>query len=111
VIGIYFLVTGFIEFVFVTATIRTLAYIVPSNVIQMIPRLLGIVLMITGVVSFLLAWGLMTGKVWAWRAALIFVIVGAIANLLSFHLIGVVIDAIIVYYLTRPTVKQFFTKP
>jgi hypothetical protein len=49
--------------------------------------------------------------VWAWRAALIFVILGVIVNLLSFHLIGVVIDAVIVYYLTRSTVKQFFTKP
>jgi len=110
VIGIYFLVTGFNDFVHVTATIRTLTYFVPSSVIQMIPRLLGVALMITGVVSLLLAWGLWTGKAWAWRLALIFVIVGAIVNLLSFHLIGVVIDAVIVYYLTRPTVKQSFTK-
>jgi lysylphosphatidylglycerol synthetase-like protein (DUF2156 family) len=110
VIGIYFLVTGFSEF-FVTATIRTLAYYIPSSIIPIIPRLLGMMLVIIGIVSLLLAWGLMTGKVWAWGAALIFVILGAIVNLLSFHLIGVVIDAVIVYYLTRSAVKQFFTKP
>jgi hypothetical protein len=30
--------------------------------------------------------------------------------LMSFHVIGIIIDAVIIYYLTRPNVKQFFTK-
>ena len=108
--GVFSLVTGISEF-FVAAIIRGLGgYGIPSDVIRMIPSVVGTVLIIIGLVSLLLAWGLWTGKGWAWMVALIFAILSIIVSLISFHLIKLVIDAIIVYYLTRPNVKKFFKK-
>ena len=108
--GIYYLVTGFGDFV-ATAIIRTLAGSgIPSDILPLISRSVGAVLLIFGLVSLLLAWGLWTGKGWARMIALVIAILSIIASLISFHLIGVVIDGIIIYYLTRPNVKQFFTK-
>ena len=109
IVGVYYLVTGFGEF-FASAIIGSLARSgISSDLIPMIPRALGTVLLIFGLVSLLLAWGLWTGKGWARTVALVFAILGIILSLISFHIIGLVIDAIIVYYLTRPNVKKFFT--
>jgi hypothetical protein len=109
-VGIYYLATGFAE-LFVAATIRSLSYFgIPSSGMAMIPRVLGTALIIIGLVSLVVAWGLWTGKRWARMCALIFAILSIILSLISFHIIGLVIDVIIVYYLTRPNVKQFFTK-
>ncbi len=108
--AVYYLVTGFGEFI-ATSIFRTLMRSgIPSDIIPLIPRFVGAVLIIFGLVSLLLAWGLWTGKGWARMTALVFAILSIIMSLISFHLIGLVIDVIIIYYLTRPNVKQFFTK-
>ena len=108
--GVYYLATGFGDFV-ATSIIRTLAGSgIPSDILPLISRSVGAVLLIFGLASLLLAWGLWTGKGWARLIALVIAILSIIASLISFHLIGVVIDGIIIYYLTRPNVKQFFTK-
>jgi len=108
--GVYYLATGFGDFV-ATSIIRTLAGSgIPSDILPLISRSVGAVLLIFGLASLLLAWGLWTGKGWARMIALVIAILSIIASLISFHLIGVVIDGIIIYYLTRPNVKQFFTK-
>jgi uncharacterized membrane protein (DUF2068 family) len=110
IVGVYYLVTGFGEFI-AGSIIRTLARSgISPDIMHSIPRFLGAVLMILGLVSIILAWGLWTGKGWARLTALVFAILSIIASLLSFHIIGFVIDVIIIYYLTRPNVKQFFTK-
>jgi len=109
-VGIYYLITGFGEFV-AAAVIRSLALSgITHDVMAMIPRVLGTMLMIVGLLSILLAWGIWTGKGWARMVALVFAIVAIILSLISLHFVGLVIDVIIVYYLTRPNVKQFFTK-
>jgi hypothetical protein len=108
--GVYYLVTGFGE-ITAASIIGTLARSgIPSDIIPLIPRFLGVLLIIFGLVSLLLAWGLWTGKGWARMTALVFAILSIIVSLISFHIIGLVIDIIIVYYLTRSNVKQFFTK-
>lgn len=109
-VGVYYLITGFGEFV-AAAVIRSLALSgITHDVMAMIPRVLGTMLMIVGLLSILLAWGIWTGKGWARMVALVFAIVAIILSLISLHFVGLVIDVIIVYYLTRPNVKQFFTK-
>jgi len=109
-VGVYYLITGFGEFV-AAAVIRSLALSgITHDVMAMIPRVLGTILMIVGLLSILLAWGIWTGKGWARMVALVFAIVAIILSLISLHFVGLVIDVIIVYYLTRPNVKQFFTK-
>ena len=105
--GVYYLVTGFAEFT--SAIIRSLT--LSDNTMHLIHSVLGIMLIIVGLLSILLAWGLWTGKGRARMIALVFAILAIILGLIPpFHIIGLVIEAIIVYYLTRPNVKQFFTK-
>jgi len=110
IIGVYYLVTGFAEFT--SAIIRSLTLSsYPYETIHLIHSILGTMLIIVGLISILLAWGLWTGKGWARMVALVFAILGIIMDLIPpFHIIGLVIEAVIVYYLTRPNVKQFFTK-
>jgi hypothetical protein len=109
-VGVYYLITGFSEFL-TAAIIRSLALSgIAPDILPMIPRVLGVMLIIVGLLSILLAWGIWRGKGWARMAALVFAILAIILSLISFHILGLVIDVIIVYYLTRPNVKKFFTK-
>lgn len=110
IVGIYYLATGFSDYI-AGHIIRTLARSgIPLGIIPLIPRLLGVALIIMGLASLLLAWGLWTGKGWARLTALVFAILSIIVSLLSFHLLGPIIDIIIIYYLTRLNVKRFFSQ-
>ena len=71
---------------------------------------LGGLSLIVGLLSFIFAWGIWNGKGWAWTLTLIFTILGLIGALISFNIISLLIDVIILYYLTRPQVKAFFGK-
>ena len=102
--GVYYLVTGFSVSIY--RTLIRLAFGIAS--IDSI--FVGAALIIIGLVSLFLAWGLWTGKGWARMTALVFAILSLIVSLISRNLFGLIIDLIIVYYLTRPNVKQFFTK-
>ncbi|MDH3313746.1 MAG: hypothetical protein OEM28_11460 [Nitrosopumilus sp.] len=63
-----------------------------------------------GAVSFLMAWGLLKGKSWAWTITLILTIISLIFDLPSMNIIGLIIDIVILYYLFRPHVKAYFGK-
>ena len=102
--GVYYLAIGISASIYLT--LARLSFGIPP----IDSRFVGAVLIIIGLVSLLLAWGLWTGKGWARMTALVFAILSIIASLISRHLIIIVIDIIIIYYLTRPNVKQFFTK-
>jgi uncharacterized membrane protein (DUF2068 family) len=74
----------------------------------------GGILIILGLLSFVVTYGLWTGKGWAWRIALILSIVGivfgavSIAEGLTGSIIGIIINLIVIYYLTRPYVRAYF---
>lgn len=70
----------------------------------------GGVLVALGLASFVLAWGLLQGKSWAWTLTLILTIIAVIFDLPSLNVIGLIIEAIILYYLFRPHVKAYFGK-
>jgi hypothetical protein len=78
----------------------------------MIVLVIAIILLILGLISFLLAYGLWTGKGWAWTLTLIFSIIGILLGLVSLPtgIITILINVLILYYLTRPHVKAFFGK-
>ena len=80
--------------------------------LEMIALVAAIVLLIFGLISLLLAYGLWTGKGWAWTLTFIFSIIGILLGLVSlpFGIITIFIDALILYYLTRSHVKAFFGK-
>jgi len=76
--------------------------------------IIGGILIVIGLLDLGFAWGLWTGKGWAWILALIFAILGIIGSVLSLvrgglgAIVILLLDAVIVYYLTRPNVKAFF---
>lgn len=68
------------------------------------------ILVAIGIASFAMAWGLLGGKPWAWTATLVLTIISVIFELAAANIIGLIIDAIVLYYLFRPHVKAFFGK-
>jgi ABC-type Mn2+/Zn2+ transport system permease subunit len=75
--------------------------------------LLGGVFIIAGLVAFLLAYGFWTGRGWAWILGIIFSIVGIVLGVVSLlgnsaSIVGILINILIIYYLTRTHVKEWF---
>ncbi len=89
---------------------------VPLNLFRGILSVVGVVLMFVSILYLGLAYGLWTGKGWAWWISLILAGLGIIGSLLSLvrgrivSILILVLDVIIVYYLFRPNVKAFFHK-
>jgi len=69
---------------------------------------------IVGLIYLLIAWGLWTGQGWAWIVTLIFTILGLIGSVIALiaivGIVPLVINILMLYYLTRPHVKAFFGK-
>jgi len=65
-----------------------------------------------GVIGLVSAWGLWTGRGWAWILAIIIFIIGIIMDLVTLPsgIVGVVIDAIVLYLLMRPDTRRFCGK-
>ena len=77
----------------------------------------GAVLVAIGVVSFIVAYGLLKGRGWAWTVTIILSIISIVWNAITIAtaanfggIIPIIIDAIIIYYLYRPHVKAYFGK-
>ena len=84
--------------------------------------ILGIVFFPLAIVSFINAWGLLKGKGWAWIMAIILTIISIILGIIVIALLGVsedilgwsldiagfVVDGVILWYLFRPNVKEYF---
>ena len=81
-----------------------------------IAGLMGLVFLIFGIIAFVLAYGLFTGRGWAWLWSLIFAVIGIILALfeamssLGSGILPIIIYLVIIYYLTRSHVKAFFGK-
>jgi len=71
-------------------------------------------LMILGVTSLLAAYGLYRGKPWSWRLLLILSGFGAagylmnVANGQFISVLGVVYNAVIIWYLYRPHIRKYY---
>ena len=67
-----------------------------------------------GIAGLFIAWGLISGKGWAWIITIIITIIMVIVNIISIasgryeHLFGLIINGIILYYMYRPQVKAYF---
>jgi hypothetical protein len=80
---------------------------------------LGGVLVPLSIVSFIVAYGLLEGRQWAWTATLVLSIISilwyaiTIANNPSSsygRTVGIIISVVIIYYLYRPHVKAYLGK-
>ena len=77
---------------------------------------IGVVPIVLGIASFVMAYGLWKGKGWAWTITLILSVISIISAIVSIAyggsgaIINIIINAIIIYYLYRPNVKAYFGK-
>lgn len=69
-------------------------------------------LIILAIVNFVAVYGFWTGQGWSWTLGIIVTGISVITNLASLptSLVSLIIDVVIIYYLTRPNVKKFFGK-
>jgi hypothetical protein len=67
----------------------------------LLPLLLVIGLVAAGV-------GLLQGRQWAWWLAIVVVGFTALIDLAQFNLIGLLIDALVIFLLTRPSTRARF---
>jgi hypothetical protein len=67
-----------------------------------------------GIASLVVAWGLLNGRGWAWIITIIISIVSIITSIVGiasggiYHIITLIIYAVILYYLYKPEVKAYF---
>lgn len=73
---------------------------------------IGALVLVIGLIGIGLGYGLWKGKGWAWTATLIFSILAALGSLVALPpgVVSLLIEIAILYYLTRPHVKQYFGK-
>ena len=74
--------------------------------------IIGGILMVIGIANLIIAYGLFKGRNWAWMLCLIFAVISIVFGILTFPagIITILFNALIIYYLTRPNVKEFFGK-
>lgn len=79
---------------------------------------LGAVFVPLAIVSFIVAYGLLKGRRWAWTVTLVLSIISMVWYAFTVAIIpsnggrtsGIIISAVIIYYLYRPHVKAYFGK-
>jgi hypothetical protein len=77
---------------------------------------IGSVLIAIGIVSFIVAYGLLKGMRWAWTVTVVLSIISIALNAISIAtgniggIVSIIISGIILYYLYRPHVKAYFGK-
>jgi hypothetical protein len=77
---------------------------------------IGAVMIGLAIFSFIVAWGLLKGRGWAWTATVVLSVISLVFGVISvvtgnwFSIINVIISGIIIYYMYRPHVKAYFGK-
>jgi hypothetical protein len=95
---------------------------------------IGAIILAVGIGYLVVSYGLLKGKGWAWTVTVILTIIAITIQIISIilssmfnasfssdinaliseiisHIIGLAINGVILYYLYRPNVKEFFGKP
>jgi hypothetical membrane protein len=93
-------------------TVPTLVLLPSIQLVGDLLLILAIFPLLFAMFSFILGFGLWTGRPWAWTwtlvSSIIGLIVSAVALIVGFGLVGVVIYGAFIYYLTRGRVKSYF---
>jgi hypothetical protein len=72
------------------------------------------VLIALGIAALIIAWGLITGKGWAWIVTVILSMISIIMSIIAIvggnfgAIINLIISGVILYYMYRPDVKAYF---
>lgn len=89
---------------------------IPTNAIGSAAIAVGAMLLGLGVFSSIVAYGLLTGKSWAWALTVVLAVVSIVLNAISLvtgnvgAIVSIAISAVILYYMYRPHVKAYFGK-
>ena len=89
---------------------------IPSSFFGGVAIAIGAVLIAIGIVSFIVAYGLLKGMGWAWTLTVVLSIISIALNAISIAtgniggIVSIIISGIILYYLYRPHVKTYFGK-
>jgi hypothetical protein len=89
---------------------------IPANLLGGGAAAVGGVMMALGILSFIVAYGLVKGRPWAWTLTVVLSIVSIVLNALSLAagnvaaIVSIIISGIIIYYMYRPHVKAYFGK-
>jgi uncharacterized membrane protein (DUF2068 family) len=84
--------------------------------IPLLGIIIGGILVIIGIAYFVMAYGLWNGLRWAWKLTLILSGIGIIVGIVSIvvgnvgSLFHIIINAVVIYYLYRPNVKDYFRR-
>lgn len=76
----------------------------------------GGILIILGIISFVVAWGLLKGRGWAWTVTAVLAVISIIMGIVSLaagnfgSIVNIIISGVVLYYLYRPHVKAYFGK-
>ena len=87
-----------------------------SDLLGALAGILGGILIAIGILSLFTAFGVWTGKAWAWTLSLVLAILGLLFGLifmigsLVLEIVWIIVYAIMIYYLYRPNVRSFFGK-
>lgn len=89
---------------------------IPAGILGGGAAALGGITLAIGIVSFIVAYGLLKGRSWAWTLTVVLSVISIVLNALSLiagnlaAIISIAISAVILYYLYRPHVKAYFGK-
>jgi uncharacterized membrane protein HdeD (DUF308 family) len=78
---------------------------------------IGGILIAIGIASFIVSYGLLKGKGWAWSVTLILSYIGIVTGIISIaggnflSIVQVIINIVVIWYLYRSDVKVYFGKP
>ena len=83
-----------------------------GGIIGIVLGILGGILILISIANFIIAYGYWNGRNWAWSIGIAFAVLGIIFGLIALPggIIRILLDLLIIYYLTRPYVKSFFGK-
>ena len=100
----------------VTGTSTIGSVTLPDTLLVMMSVVTDAVILALGIAYFVITYGLLKGKGWAWTVTVVLCCIGIALGLVSVvngHLDGIfniLINAFIFYYIYRPYVKSFFGK-
>ena len=74
--------------------------------------IIGGILVVIGIASLVIAYGVFKGSGWAWMLCIVFAVISIVFGILTFPvgIITILFNAFIIYYLTRRNVKGYFGK-
>lgn len=85
----------------------------PPSVFEAVVVAIGGIITAVGVVSFIVAYGLLKGMGWAWTMTVVLSIISILLNAISLQenlggIVSIIISGIILYYIYRSYVNSYF---